>query len=238
MTNLFTPLSRSQIAEVAALDIPDGSYVNLGIGVPTYIADHIPQGRNVLLHSEQGLLGLGPRAAPGEEDLDVINAGKEPVTLIDGASVFDHTDSFLMVRGGHLQIACLGAFQVAKNGDLANWTTGVGIPGVGGAMDLAAGAQNVWVLMEHNQKDGSPRILEQCTYPITAPACVKRIYTNLAVLVVTREGLVVQRMVDGMDRQTLQELTAAPLVWADSCGLYAPRAPAYPLGSDFHSVAA
>jgi 3-oxoadipate CoA-transferase, beta subunit len=235
MSSKYTPLTRTQIA---AQDIPDGSYVNLGIGVPTFIADHIPEDRDVLLHSEQGLLGLGPRAAPGEEDEDVINAGKEPVTLIKGASVFSHTDSFLMVRGGHIQIACLGAFQVAANGDMANWTTGEGIPGVGGAMDLAAGARNVWVLMDHYQKDGKPKILEQCTYPITAAACVNRVYTNLAVLVVTPTGLVVQRMVDGLDRDTLQALTAAPLGWMEGCGAYAVGEPAYPLGQDFAATTA
>lgn len=237
MTSKYTPLTRSQIAEIAAIDIPDGSYVNLGIGVPTFIADHIPAGRDVLLHSEQGLLGLGPRALPGEEDEDVINAGKEPVTLIKGAAVFNHTDSFLMVRGGHIQIACLGAFQVAANGDMANWTTGEGIPGVGGAMDLAAGAKNVWVLMDHNQKDGKPKILEKCTYPITAAGCVNRIYTNLAVLLVTPSGLLVQRMVAGLDRDTLQSLTSAPLAWMETCGVYGVGTPAYPLGSDLQPEA-
>jgi len=232
MKQEYSPLSRNEIAQIAALDIPSGSYVNLGIGIPTYIADHIPAGREVLLHSEQGLLGLGPRAVPGEEDEDIVNASKEPVTLVQGASVFDHSDSFLIVRGGHLDIACLGAFQAAANGNMANWTTGEGVPGVGGAMDLAAGAKNVWVLMEHNQKDGTPKILEECTYPITAAGCVDRIYTNLAVLLVTPSGLIVQRMIDELDRHSLQALTGAPLVWADDCGRYAVGAPAYPLASD------
>lgn len=232
MSHQYTPLSRSEIAQIAALDIPSGSYVNLGIGIPTYIADHIPAGRDVLLHSEQGLLGLGPRAVPGDEDLDIVNASKEPVTLVRGASVFDHSDSFLIVRGGHLDIACLGAFQAAANGDMANWTTGDGVPGVGGAMDLAAGAKNVWVLMEHNQKDGAPKILEDCTYPITAAGCVDRIYTNLAVLLVTSSGLVVQRMIDGLDETELQALTGARLTWAENCGRYAVGASAYPLASD------
>ncbi|HSH90890.1 MAG TPA: 3-oxoacid CoA-transferase subunit B [Ramlibacter sp.] len=240
MNSQYTPLTRPQMAEIAAMDIPDGSYVNLGIGLPTLIADYVPQGRDILFHSEQGLLGLGPRAAPGEEDMDIVNAGKVPVTLIKGASIFDHAESFLIVRGGHLNLACLGAYQVASNGDLANWTTGdsEGIPGVGGAMDLAAGAKNVWVLMEHNQKDGGSRILEACTYPITAAQCVDRIYTNLAVFLVTPKGLVVQRMISGLDRRQLQDLTGVPLTWAESCGVYASGAYAYPLGSDERAVSA
>ena len=158
-------LSRQDIARVAARDIPDGACVNLGIGLPTLIADHVPPGRELMLHSEQGLLGLGPAPAPGEEDYDVINAGKLPVTLLPGASVFSHSESFLMIRGGHIDIACLGAFQVAANGDLANWTVDAPgqIPGVGGAMDLAAGAEQVWVLMEHCTRDGAPRILVATT---------------------------------------------------------------------------
>jgi len=240
MTSSYTPLTRPQIAAIAAMDIPDGSYVNLGIGMPTLIADYIPAGRDILLHSEQGLLGLGPRAAPGEEDEDVLNASKEMVTLVKGASIFNHADSFLIVRGGHLQIACLGAYQAAANGDLANWTTGASdsIPGVGGAMDLAAGARNIWVLMEHNQKDGASRVLRKCTYPITAAHCVDRIYTNLAVLLVTPNGLVVQRMVSGLNKDVLQKLTDAPLTWADNCGNYAVGAPPYPLGSDLMAVPA
>jgi 3-oxoadipate CoA-transferase, beta subunit len=240
MSSKYTPLTRPQMAAIAALDIPDGSYVNLGIGVPTLIADYVPEGRDLLFHSEQGLLGLGPRAAAGEEDPDIVNAGKVPVTLVKGASIFDHAESFLIVRGGHLQLACLGAYQVAANGDLANWTTGSSddIPGVGGAMDLAAGARNVWVLMEHTQKDGGARILEACTYPITASRCVDRIYTNLAVLLVTPKGILVQRAIPGIDRMTLQELTAVPLMWPEECGVYAVGAPSYPLGSDLQAAAA
>jgi len=234
VTTSYTPLTRPEIAAIAAIDIPDGSYVNLGIGMPTLIADYIPVNRDILLHSEQGLLGLGPKAAPGEEDEDVLNASKEMVTLVKGASIFDHAESFLIVRGGHLQLACLGAYQMGANGDLANWTTGASndIPGVGGAMDLAAGARNIWVLMEHNQKDGTPRVVRKCTYPITAARCVDRIYTNLAVLLVTPKGLAVQRMVPGLDRKTLQGLTEAPLMWIDNCGDYAVGAASYPLGSD------
>jgi 3-oxoadipate CoA-transferase beta subunit len=217
-------LSRQDMARVAARDIPEGSCVNLGIGVPTLIADHVPAGREVLLHSEQGLLGLGPAPAPGHEDPDVLNAGKQFVTLLPGASVFSHSDSFLMVRGGHIDIACLGAFQVAANGDLANWSTDAEgqIPGVGGAMDLAAGAARVWVLMEHCQRSGEPRILERCTYPLTAAACVDRIYTDLAVIEVTDTGLVVTRMADGLDLPALQGLTAAPLRLSPDCRPYRP----------------
>lgn len=219
-------LSREDIARVAAVDIPDGSCVNLGIGLPTMIADYVPAGRELLLHSEQGLLGLGPKPPPGEEDLDVINAGKMPVTLLPGASVFSHSDSFLMVRGGHIDIACLGAFQVACNGDLANWATDAAdqIPGVGGAMDLAAGAANVWVLMEHCQKDGAPRILERCTYPLTGARCVDRIYTNFAMISVTPAGLVVDRIADGIDFQTLQGMTGAQLILHPECRPYRPVA--------------
>lgn len=229
-------LSRQDMARVAAQDIPEGSCVNLGIGVPTLIADYVPAGRELLLHSEQGLLGLGPAPAAGEEDPDVLNAGKQFVTLLPGASVFSHSDSFLMVRGGHIDIACLGAFQVAANGDLANWSTDAAgqIPGVGGAMDLAAGAAQVWVLMEHCQKSGEPRILERCTYPLTAAGCVDRIYTDLAVIAVTPSGLVVERIADGLDFQELQDLTAAPLTRSPHCGPYRPAMdePAQARGAD------
>lgn len=208
-------LTRDDIALLVAQDIPDGSCVNLGIGIPTLISDWIPADREVMLHSEQGLLGLGPRAAPGEEDDDVVNAGKQHITLVPGASVFNHADSFLLVRGGHVDIACLGAFQVSSNGDLANWTTGLDkTPGVGGAMDLASGARKVWVQMEHNHKDGAPRILRECTFPLTAPACVKRIYTDLAVIEVHAGELVVSRMVEGMSFDHLQRRTDAPLTLA------------------------
>ncbi|HYG45924.1 MAG TPA: 3-oxoacid CoA-transferase subunit B [Bordetella sp.] len=215
-------LSRQDIARVAAHDIPDGACVNLGIGLPTLIADYVPPGRELMLHSEQGLLGLGPAPAPGEEDYDVINAGKFPVTLLPGASVFSHSESFLMIRGGHIQIACLGAFQVAANGDLANWTVDAPnqIPGVGGAMDLAAGAEKVWVLMEHCTKEGLPRILEQCSYPLTAPNCVDRVYTDLAVIDITGAGLVVRRLAEGWTLRALQAVTGAPLTLAADWSVY------------------
>ena len=215
-------ISRQDMARIAAADIPDGSCVNLGIGVPTLIADFVPVGRELMVHSEQGLLGLGPKAAAGQEDHDVVNAGKMPVTLVPGASVFSHSDSFLMIRGGHIDIACLGAFQVAATGDMANWSTGASdqLPAVGGAMDIAAGAAQVWVLMEHCQKDGSPRILERCTYPLTAAGCVDRIYTDLAVIDVTPEGLVVQRIAHGLAFEALQRLTGATLHDSPNCQPY------------------
>ena len=215
-------LSRKDIARVAAEDIPEGSCVNLGVGLPTMIAEHIPNGREVLLQSEQGLLGLGPAPKAGQEDNDVVNAGKAHVTLLKGASIFSHSDSFLMIRGGHIDIACLGAFQVAQNGDLANWSTGslTETPGVGGAMDLAAGAANVWVLMEHCQKDGSPRLLERCSYPLTGHQCVSRIYTNLALIEVTVQGFLVQRLTDDIDFDTLQNLTGAKLQLSPHCRSY------------------
>ena len=215
-------LSRQEMARIAACEIAEGSCVNLGIGVPTLIADYVPADREILLQSEQGLLGLGPKAEPGQEDDDIVNAGKHHVTLVRGASVFSHSDSFAMIRGGHIDIACLGAFQVAANGDMANWSTGVSdqLPAVGGAMDLAAGADNVWILMEHCQKDGRPRILECCTYPLTAAACVDRIYTDLAMIDVVPEGLIVRRMVEGLSFEELQSLTGAKLIHDLSCQIY------------------
>ncbi len=215
-------LSRQDIARIAANDIPDGTCVNLGIGLPTMIADYVPADRELMLQSEQGLLGLGPAPAPGEEDYDVVNAGKSPVTLLPGASIFSHSESFLMIRGGHIQIACLGAFQVAANGDMANWTVDAPnqIPGVGGAMDLAAGAEQVWVLMEHCTKEGEPRILDQCTYPLTAPNCVDRIYTDLAVIDVTENALVVRRMAEGWTLPALQAITGATLTLAQDWSVY------------------
>jgi 3-oxoadipate CoA-transferase beta subunit len=217
-------ISRQDMARIAAEDIPDGSCVNLGIGVPTLIADYVPLGRELLLHSEQGMLGLGPKPPPGAEDPDILNAGKQFVTLLPGASIFSHSDSFLMIRGGHIEIACLGAYQVAVNGDMANWSTDTPdqAPGVGGAMDLAAGAASVWVLMEHCQKDGTPRILERCTYPLTAAGCVDRIYTDLAMIRITSEGLVVDRIADGIDFGTLQRLTGAALIRNPACRPYRP----------------
>lgn len=217
-------LSRQEMARVVAQDIPNGSCVNLGIGLPTTIADYVPSDKELMLQSEQGLLGLGPAPENGHDDPDVVNAGKSPVTLVPGASVFSHSDSFLMICGGHIDIACLGAFQVAENGDLANWTVDAPgqIPGVGGAMDLASGASHVWVLMEHTTKEGHPRILQSCTYPLTAPACVDRIYTDIAVLDVTDSGLVVARLAEGWTIESLQSFTGAKLMAAKNIAIYSP----------------
>src|SRR5580700_11821649 len=203
------PLSRKQIAWRAAQDLDDGVYVNLGIGMPTLIADVLPEGREIVLQSENGVLGVGPAPGANEIDLDLVNAGKQPVTLLNGGSYVHHTDSFLMIRGGHLDVALLGAFEVAENGDLANWTTEDPAfpPGVGGAMDLAVGARAIRIIMEHTSKKGEPRILKTCTYPLTAAGCVKRIYTNLAVIDVTAQGLSVVEMIAGMTLEKLQTMT-------------------------------
>jgi 3-oxoadipate CoA-transferase beta subunit len=208
----YTKLSREQIAQRIGQDIPDGSYVNLGIGMPTLVGNHLPKDREIFLHSENGILGMGPAPAKGEEDADLINAGKEPVTLLTGGAIFHHTDSFAMMRGGHLDIAVLGAFQVSVSGDLANWHSGGdAIPAVGGAMDLAVGAKAVWVMMEHLTKEGAPKIVPKCTYPLTGIGVVKRIYTDLAVIEVTPRGLIASRLVQGLSFDELQRLTGVPL---------------------------
>jgi 3-oxoadipate CoA-transferase beta subunit len=207
-------LTRDQLAARVARDIPEGAYVNLGIGLPTLVANHLPADREVLLHSENGVLGMGPVPAPGEADPDLINAGKQPVTLRAGGCFFHHADSFAMMRGGHLDICVLGAFQVSVNGDLANWHTGApgAIPAVGGAMDLAVGAKQVYVMMEHLTKDGESKLVERCSYPLTGMGCVHRVYTDLAVIDVAPRGLVVVETVPGLDFEALQRLTGAPLV--------------------------
>jgi 3-oxoadipate CoA-transferase beta subunit len=210
-------MDRNQMAARVARDIPEGAYVNLGIGLPTLVANHIPQGREVLLHSENGVLGIGPKPAPGTEDMDLINAGKEPVTLLAGGSFFHHADSFGMIRGRHLDFCVLGAFQVSVAGDLANWHTGApdAIPAVGGAMDLAVGAKNVLVMMEHLTKSGESKLVEHCSYPLTGARCVNRIYTDLAVIDVKADGLHVIDMVEGLDFAELQRLTGVPLKQAE-----------------------
>jgi 3-oxoadipate CoA-transferase beta subunit len=209
-------LTRDQIAARVAQDIPEGAYVNLGIGLPTMVTKHLPAELDIFLHSENGLLGMGPPPAPGDEDEDLINAGKQPVTLLPGGSYFHHADSFAMMRGGHLDICVLGAFQVSEKGDLANWHTGApdAIPAVGGAMDLAIGAKRVFVMMEHQTKNGESKIVRECTYPLTGVGCVSRIYTDLAVIDVTTDGLVVREMVDGLSFEELQRITGVPLVFA------------------------
>ena len=213
MTNKFT---RDQIAARVAQDIFEGAYVNLGIGLPTKVANFLPADREVFLHSENGLLGMGPAPAPGEEDEDLINAGKQPVTILTGGAYFHHADSFAMMRGGHLDICVLGAFQVSEKGDLANWHTGApdAIPAVGGAMDLALGAKKVYVMMDHQTKTGESKIVPACTYPLTGVACVNRIYTDLAVLDVTPDGLRVVEMAPGLTFEALQAATAARLIEA------------------------
>jgi 3-oxoadipate CoA-transferase beta subunit len=200
--------SKDQLAQRIARDIFDGAYVNLGIGMPTLVANHLPADREVILHSENGILGMGPAPAAGDEDYDLINAGKQPVTLLPGGAYFHHTDSFAMMRGGHLDICVLGAFQVSASGDLANWHTGEAdaIPAVGGAMDLAIGAKETWVMMDLLTKQGQSKVVQQCTYPLTAIGCVKRIYTDLATLACTPAGLRLIDTVDGLSHGELEAL--------------------------------
>ncbi len=211
-------LTREGIAYRVACDLPEGSYVNLGIGIPTLVSSFVPPDREVFFHSENGLLGMGPIAEPGHEDPDLINAGKQYVTLLPGASVFDHPTSFSMIRGGHVTHAVLGALQVAGNGDLANWRTpGEKVPGVGGAMDLAFGVRNVIVTMTHVTNKGKAKIVSECTLPLTAPRCVKHIYTDMALIDVTPDGLVLREVAPGLDPAAVQALTEAPLRVAPDC---------------------
>ncbi|CAP43934.1 3-oxoacid CoA-transferase subunit B [Bordetella petrii] len=212
-TQTLQPLTREQLARRVARDIPDGSYVNLGIGMPVLIAAHLPAGREIVLHSENGILGMGPPPAPEAADRDLINAGKQPVTLLAGGAFFHHADSFAMMRGGHLDICVMGGMQVSAAGDLANWSLGRAgePPAVGGAMDLAVGARRVYIMMDHNAKDGTPKIVQRCTLPLTGAGVVSRIYTDLAVIDVTPDGLVVRDMIDGLTLPMLQSRTGAPL---------------------------
>lgn len=209
----FKPLGRAAMAARLARDIPEGWYVNLGIGIPTGVADHVPPEREVVFHSENGILGMGPQPPQDQIDPWLINAGKQYVTLRPGASLCHHADSFAMIRGGHLDLCVLGAFQVAENGDIANWATSENdtAPAVGGAMDLAAGAKRLWVTMEHTTKDGQSKLVRKCSYPLTAVGAVKRVYTNLAVIDVTERGFVVIDMIPGLDFETLQARTDAKL---------------------------
>jgi len=212
--------TREQMAARVASDITEGMVVNLGIGLPTLVANFLPRDREILLHSENGILGMGPAPLPEHVDPDLMNAGKLPVTLLAGGCFFHHGDSFAMMRGGHLDVCVLGAFQVSATGDLANWHTGApdAIPAVGGAMDLAIGARQVCVMMEHTTKTGESKIVGRCTYPLTGVACVTRIYTDLAVIDVTPHGLTVVEMVDGLSFEELARLTAAPLRLAEGLG--------------------
>jgi len=209
----YTPRSKDQLAQVVARDIHEGAYVNLGIGQPTLVANHLPAGIEVILHSENGILGMGSAPAEGQEDYDLINAGKQPVTLLAGGAFFHHADSFGMMRGGHLDICVLGAFQVSATGDLANWSTGEpgAIPAVGGAMDLAIGAKQTWVMMDLLTKTGQSKVVPQCTYPLTGIGCVKRIYTDLATLECTPAGLRLIDLVDGLSHAELQSRVGLPI---------------------------
>ncbi|WP_312068915.1 3-oxoacid CoA-transferase subunit B [Lelliottia nimipressuralis] len=209
-------LTHQQLAERIARDIPEGAYVNLGIGMPTQIANYLPADREIFLHSENGILGMGPAPAPGEEDRELINAGKQPVTLLAGGCYFHHGDSFTMMRGGHLDICVLGAYQVSARGDLANWSTGApsSIPAVGGAMDLAIGAKQVFVMTEHLTKKGECKIVEQCSYPLTGMACIDRIYTDMAVMDITPEGVVVRELFGDVTAEYLQSVTPVALSFA------------------------
>ena len=211
------PLNRNQIAWRIAQEIEDGSYVNLGIGMPELVANYIPENREIIFHSENGILGMGPQPEKSEEDGDLINAGKKPVTLLTGGSYFNHTDSFAMVRGGHIDLCVLGAFQISKNGDLANWATldNSKPPGVGGAMDLAVGAKSIFVLTEHCTKDGTPKIMEECSYPLTGQGVVNTIFTDLAVIDITSEGLKVREKINEISFMELQNKTGAPLIESD-----------------------
>lgn len=207
-------LSRTQLAQVVASHLPNNSFVNLGIGAPTTVGDYVPQAAGIMLHSENGILHIGPKPPAGQEDYDLINAGKTPITLGVGGSYFDTSLSFAMMRGGHLDIAILGAFQVSEKGDLANWTTGADTgapPAVGGAIDLAVGAKSIWVMMDHTTKEGAPRIVRECTFPLTAAGVVDRIFTNMAIIDVRPDGLHVQAILEGVSLAELQQLTGAPL---------------------------
>ena len=205
--------NRDQMAARVAADIHEGAVVNLGIGLPTLVANHLPAGAEIILHSENGVIGMGPAPAPGDEDYDLINAGKQPVTLLPGGSYFHHADSFAMMRGGHLDICVLGAFQVSATGDLANWHTGApdAIPAVGGAMDLAIGAKKTWVMMELLTKAGDSKLVQHCTYPLTGVGCVSRIYSDLAVIDLGPQGAAVIELVDGLSFEQLQALTPVTL---------------------------
>jgi 3-oxoadipate CoA-transferase beta subunit len=217
MTGAQRGVTPVEMARRIAADIPDGSYVNLGIGLPTLVADVVGADKEIVYHSENGVLGFGPAPGPGEGDPELINAGKQPVTLLPGGVYFHHTDAFVMMRGGHIDVTVLGAFQVSERGDLANWATDEAAmpPAVGGAMDLAVGAKRVLVMTTHTTRDGRPKLMTACTYPLTAAAVVDRVYTDLAVLDVVVDGFLVRELAPGVSRAELQELTAAELRFAD-----------------------
>ena len=216
MTNKLT---RQQVAWRLAQDIEDGNCVNLGIGMPELVANYIPEGREIVFHSENGILGMGPEPRANEVDYDLINAGKKPVTMLPGGAFFHHADSFGMIRGGHIDICVLGAFQISAKGDLANWSTGGpdAVPAVGGAMDLAVGARNVLVMTDHNTKRGDFKIVDECTYPLTGPGVVNTVYTDIAVIDISDSGPVVREKVAGISFDELQARTGTVLAGADTC---------------------
>ena len=218
-------LTRDQMAERVAQDILDGSYVNLGIGIPELVASHVPEGREFIYHTENGLLGMGPSPAPGGGEPELINAGKKRVSAMPGAAYFHHADSFTMIRGGHLDLCVLGALQVSECGDLANWSTGGSdaIPAVGGAMDLVAGVKTIYVITQHLTRDGQPKLVQACTYPLTSPAVVDRIYTDLAVIDVTERGFQLVELAPGVTYEYVAERTGAPLVCIDGDPREKPR---------------
>jgi len=220
----YEKLGRRDIARLVAQDIADGAYVNLGIGMPTLVAAYLPADRDVILHTENGIVGMGPGDPDGPLDLDLINASKEAVTLLPGASITDHVVSFAMMRGGHLDLTVLGAFQVSEKGDLANWDTGAAdtIPAVGGAMDLVAGARQVYVMMEHVTKDGKPKIVPECSYPLTGKGVVDRVYTDVAIIDILPGPLRVRAMVAGLSFDELQAMTGCPLELATDCRTLTP----------------
>lgn len=229
--SLYTPLSRNDIAYLVAHDFPDGAVVNLGIGMPTLVANFLPSDREILLQSENGILGMGGAASGDDIDLDIINASRTPVVLLPGASITEHTIAFAMMRGGHLDYSVLGGFQVAENGDLANWLT-LGpdaIAAIGGAMDLAVGAREVIVMMEHVTKDQAPKLLPACTYPLTAAGVVNAIYTDLAIIDITPSGFVIRAILEGLTVKTLAKKTGATLVISDKLAVISRNAQGHPV---------
>lgn len=210
--------TREQMAARAAQDIPDGSYVNLGIGIPELVTQFVPEGREFIYHTENGLLGMGPAPAEGELDLDLMNAGKKYVTAVQGASYFHHADSFSMIRGGHIDYCVLGTMQVAANGDIANWSTGApdAIPAVGGAMDLVQGVKNIFVITQHTTRSGDPKLVDRCTYPLTGPGVVSRIFTNLAVVDITPDGFQLIELAPDIAFDEVAEATGAPILPAET----------------------
>lgn len=210
-------LNQDQMAREVALDLPDGAVVNLGIGHPTLVARFVPPGREIVLHSENGIFGMGPHAEEGAEDWDLVDAGKHPVTVVPGASFVSHADSFAAIRGGHIDISVMGAYQVSVGGDLANWTLGEGIPAVGGAMDLVSGAKQVFAMCDHTTRGGIPKLVKRCSLPLTGPAAVRRVYTNLGIFEVQADRFVALGLADGLDVSDVAAVTGAPIMVGRGC---------------------